>query len=337
MKKGISIVSLVIVIIVMTMLATVVSYSGAEYFKIAEINSFTMELVNVQNAVDEYEQKYGKYPGTENYVFDTTNIKGSAIEQFATETVTDNKITFKKIDMSLINMLNLEYGNEKETDDVYVVSETTGKVYYLLGIEYDKVYYYTLTDMLYTLAEITPNYKVSENDVKVYDVLFTPSEIEFTNQPVSVEVKLPKDAINITVSTSDSKFVSEATTLGEYQIIKVNQSGDNKTGNYTIQVDYTYKESTKTSKYAVSNFDNISPVLNASSQIADGVKKITINPTDDISGVEIIKYELSNITDVTYFENYGKKLNGSILTMSESDVCSIYAKDKAGNIVMQTI
>lgn len=128
-KKGISIVSLVIVIIVMTMLATVVSYSGAEYFKIAEINSFTMELVNVQNAVDEYEQKYGKYPGTENYVFDTTNIKGSAIEQFATETVIDNKITFKKIDMSLINMLNLEYGNEKETDDVYVVSETTGKVY----------------------------------------------------------------------------------------------------------------------------------------------------------------------------------------------------------------
>ena len=337
MKKGISIVSLVIVIIVMTMLATVVSYSGAEYFKIANINTFTMELVNVQNAVDEYEQKYGKYPGTENYVFDTTNIKGSAIEQFATETVTDNKITFKKIDMSLINMLNLEYGNEKETDDVYVVSETTGKVYYLLGIEYDKVYYYTLTDMLYTMAEITPNYKVSENDVKVYDVLFTPSQIEFTNQPVSVEVKLPKDAINITVSTSDSKFVSEATTLGEYQIIKVNDSGDNKTGNYTIQVDYTYKESTKTSTYAVSNFDNISPVLNASSQITDGVKKITINPTDDISGIETIKYELSSITDETYFENYGKKFNGTVLTISENDTCVVYAKDKAGNVVMQTI
>ena len=332
MKKGISIVSLVVVILVMTILASIVSYSGIQHFKTVTINSFTMELANVQNAVDEYQQKYGKYPGTEDYVFDTITIKGNASDQFASEVVIDNNITFKKIDMNLINMLNLEYGNEKEINDVYVVSETTGKVYYLLGVEYDKVYYYTLTDKLYTFVEITPNYKVSENEIKVYDVLFTPSEIDYTNQPVTVDVKLPKEATNITVLVAGSKYGGTITTVGEYQVVNIN-----RTGNYTIAVTYTYKGATKTATYAVSNFDNTSPVINASSQIVDGVKKITINPTDDISGIETIKYELSSITDETYFENYGKKFNGTVLTIGENDTCVVYAKDKAGNVVMQTI
>ena len=330
MKKGISLVSLIVVIIVMIILAGIVVATGFDSAENATINTFALELLNIQTAVDDYHYKYEKYPSISEYTLDTTTIQSESLAQFDGETITDNKITLKLLNMSLIGITDTEFGNGKDKD-IYLLSETTGKVYYLKGIAYKGVTYYTLTTELTDILDITSNLNVSTNDVKIYDVIFSPSEVNYTNLPVIVQVKLPTTAVINSITVPEGKSVSEETIIGMYKVVTVNETTEDKNGNYTITVSYEYEGLAKIAEYSVTNFDNVAPTLTVSETESGNIKTISVSVTETVSGVEKIRYSKEIIADKEYFKNYGIEIKNNQFKIESDSYYTVYVEDKAGN------
>jgi len=331
MKKGISMVSLIIIVVIMIILAGIVIVNSSDSMETATINMFTLEVLNIQNAVDEYRFRYETYPVGEEKILNMYEIPDNYEDQFRQEIITNGKIAFKLIDMSLLGINDTEFGNQKKTNDVYVLSEETGKVYYLAGVEHKGKVYYTLTNELSAIANITDNMTTTSTDIKVYDVVFIPSTKEYTNQPITVTLKLPKQAIVNSITTTNSKSVSEETIVSLYKQIEINATSEDKTGNYKIVVNYTHNNDTKTAEYEVTNYDATVPMLNCTEQIDGDYKTVTVNASDNESGIKIIKYELKEIQDTTYFAYYGRILSNNKIIMPKNYAYTVYVEDRAGN------
>lgn len=333
MKRGITLVVLVITIITMLILTGVITISALDIVTRATINTFGVEIVNIQNAVSEYYYRHEEYPTRGDYVLDITTIESDSLSQFDIETITDNKINLKIADLSLIGITDTEFGSGDGTD-VYVLSEATGRVYYVQGARYEGTTYYTMVNSLYAVMD-SNDVKYSETvpmkSTKVYDVIFTPSIASYTNEPITVQVKLPIEATINTIIVDREKSVGEEIVEGAYKVVAINETTEDRTGNYTIQVDYTYNGVTKTAKYAVTNYDNTAPELTAIVRVINDSRVIEVITTDAESQVRVIKYVESKIQDDTYFEQYGKVATGSEIVMSRTSGYTIYVEDNAGN------
>ena len=331
MKKGISIASLIIVIIVMTILAGVIVVTGYDTFESIDTNKFALEILDVQNAVDYYYYRHEKYPAVGSYILDTTTI--ADVSQFSQETITDETITFKLVDLSAAGINETEFGKGSGRD-IYVLSEATGIVYYLAGVSYENKTYYTMTDEIYTTINVNSNTQVFEGDIKVYDVIFTPNTTQNTNEPVAVTVKLPKNAVINSVITTDEKSIGEESLAGTYKEIKINETSANKTGNYTITVNYTYRGTTKTAEYKVENYNVNVPQVTFAEMVNGDVKTVQIIINANNSSIKKVKYEEKIITDKTYFENYGKTTTNNQFVISKDSYFTIYVETQSGVSVM---
>ena len=335
MKKGISLIGLAVVIIVMVIILGVVVFSGADSAEYANINTFASEILNIQNAVDTYHLRYEKYPVTEDYILDTTTIADASLAQFASETITDNTINFKIVDLSAIGINSSQFQETldpaQDDTELYVLSEATGKVYYIAGVEYETVMYYTLTDVLYELTGTNISKFVYEKDIKVYDAIFSVSKADWTNEPIVVQVKLPIGATLNSVTATESKSVSDAVTSNGYKVVTINATSTDKTGNYTINVNYTYNGVAKSATYSVTNFDNTAPTLSVTEDKENGLRKINVTSADTESGIKTIKYADSEIANMSFFEYNGKVLTGTEIALDENAEYTIYIEDNAGN------
>ena len=336
MKKGISLVSLAIIIIVMVILAGVVVFTGFNARKDTTINMFALEILNIQNAVDSYKYRYEKYPVTIDHNFSIEEVQLNSREQFEREEIINDSIRFKVLDLSLLGINDTEFGKQEFSNDMYVVSEKTGKVYYLAGIPYENITYYTLVEELNTIVDLGENVQISSKDIKMYDVIFTPSNTSYTNKPVTVLIKLPNDAIIIGVTTTNSKSVSEETIVGKYKQIEVNNTSEDKTGNYTVTVEYTYNGMGKIAEYVVDNYDDVSPQFTTLMDLGNGYKTIKVSATDDYSGIKTVRYVENEIpdneTNDAYFQKYSKVAFNSQFIINSTSGYTIYVEDNAGNI-----
>ena len=333
MKKGISLVSLAIVIVIIIILAGIVVITGLNSAEVATLNTFALEILNIQNAVDEYHFRYEKYPVGTDKILSMSEIETDFVDQFADETVVDEQITFKMVDLALIGINDTEFGKNKTLNDVYVLSEKTGKVYYLAGVKYEEYIYYTLTDSLYSVTNITDNTQVTSKDVKVYDVVFTPSSNTITNEPITVTVKIPKDATINSITTTNSKSVGEETLTGMYKQIEINTTSEDKAWNYEIIVNYTYNNVTKTAEYEVENYDATLPTITYLEEIENNLKTVIVTINNNGSEIKTVKYEEENISNTTYFKNYGKILTNNQFVVEKDDYFTIYVETTAGTIV----
>lgn len=82
MKKGISILSLTVAIIVMLILTGIVTISMTNTLNYTNINTFALELINIQTAVDDYYYKNGEYPTGNAITVSTSKIEAASMEQF---------------------------------------------------------------------------------------------------------------------------------------------------------------------------------------------------------------------------------------------------------------
>ncbi len=333
MKKGISLVSLTIVIVIMAILAGVVVITAFSSAEATTLNTFAVEILNIQNAVDEYKLRYDKYPSSIEIEFDLTKISDKDRKQFDNETIQNSSITFNFIDVSLIGIKDTEFGNGKVTNDIYVLSETTGRVYYLEGVEYEEDVYYTLTDELYSIINATSNVQVTSKDVKVYDVIFTPSKLETTNHPITVLVRIPKNAIVNSIVTTGDKSVGQETVVGMYKQFEINTTSEDKTGNYNIIVNYTHNNKTKTAEYNVSNFDGTLPTISYTEKIEGDLKEVNFTVNNNGSTIRTIKYEQEIISNIAYFKNYGRVATNNQFVVGKDDYFTIYVETTAGTIV----
>lgn len=305
--------------------------NGIQSTNTATVSMYAMELLNIQNSVDEYYYKYDKYPAYTNILLNVSDIELGDLYQFEDETIEDETISFKSIDFNLIGINDLRYGTSNQTRDIYVLSENTGKVYYLLGVEYNGKIHYTLTEEMYNLAGIQPTKLVGAKEIKKFDVIFVPSDVNDTNIPITVKVKLPKEATINSVVVTNEKSVGEETIEGVYKVISINDSSVDKNGNYEIQVSYTYNAINKTVKYQVDNFDNTSPIISVDETKEGKTRIINIQTKDEQNDIKVLKYAESIIKDAAYFKNYGKLFNGTQLRLNDDLDYTLYVEDSSGN------
>lgn len=147
-KRGISMVLFVIAIAMVITLVMAVTTSYNNIISSTRKREFASEIYMIQRAVDEYKFMNGEYPckGTQPYTFYTNTIFDDEREQFGINEDVD-ELNLYYVDYSKLGIKELNRGLGKGTD-TYVLSLENGKVYYLAGVEIDRVKYYTLTDEL---------------------------------------------------------------------------------------------------------------------------------------------------------------------------------------------
>lgn len=328
MKKGVSLISLIVSIIIITIILGIIAVTSFDSIDVVTINEFALEIYDIQTAVDEYKERNEKYPVGDTYVLSMSKIPSNSKAQFTDEQITSEAINFKKVDLSLLGINNNKLGLGKE-DDIYVLSEQTGKVYYIQGVEFEELTHYTITDKILEILGITSGNKPSFG-IKMEDVIFELSTEEYTKEPITVKVKIPIDAEFTAISTQNFISVVDVGTEGQEKVKEVNTT-DSKTGNYYIKVNYTYQGVSKFVQYDVVNYDDEQPKLTVSETLKDDLNIIKITAQDTKSGVGEIKYAKDIITDKTYFDNQGIKLEGGELRVDLSTPYTICVKDKVGN------
>ncbi len=150
-KKGITLAVLIVTIIITMLLvsAIVVSYSSIK--NSTKKKEFAKEIYSIQQLVDAYKFKNEKYPVNTNITFSIATLENEDKIQFINEPgYSSNEVIFKIIDLYEAGIESTTRGMQKNsnTNDIYVVSENTGKVFYLKGEEIGDRVYYTLSDDL---------------------------------------------------------------------------------------------------------------------------------------------------------------------------------------------
>lgn len=337
MKKGVSLISLIVSIIIIVIILGIIVVTSFDSIDVVTINEFAIEIYDIQTAVDEYKQRNESYPSGDTYKLNYSKVPVSIQSQFSGEQVVSGDINFKKIDLSLIGIDNNKLGLG-EGEDVYVLSEQTGRVYYMPGVEFEGTVHYTITDKISEILGITPGNSPSFG-IKIEDVKFELSTAEYTKEPITVKVKIPIDAIGRSIYSPNHEAVYLGIE-GQEEVWEVNTI-DTKTGNYYINVGYNYQGVSKSVQYAVVNYDDVEPEVEVAENIKDGVNIIKITAVDKLelpngnkdngSGISEIKYAKDIITDKSFFENQGIKLSGDELRVDLSTPYTIFVKDKVGN------
>ena len=349
-------VALAATVTIMLILTTAITIGGVNTSNNAKKIAFATELKTLQEAVDEYvNENNGSYPIGNSVVVDITSLSTENKQQFNKETdgYNSGKVLLYDIDYEKINVKSLKYGDESNgANDIYVVSNTSGVVYYAKGLKIGNNTYYTLNDELTTLL----NENADKNLVNTASVIvFQPNTTEWTKDEIEVTVKVPK---TFTVSKIESGGVNipltSSETLYNNYVVK-------KASNYQINVTYTPKGgSVTTATYEVKNFDNTAPTFtidkdnqiknNSTNSNQIGYVKI-LNKKDDVSGIKVVKYEndslytVDNITNGTitkdevkeHFQKNGKVLTTDIVPIEKNiGKITVYMEDKAGNASIST-
>lgn len=356
MKKGISFTVLAITVLIMVILLTSLTIAGSSTVSNSKKLSFATEISALQMAVDSYKEKNDTYPIKNSIVVDISALNEYSRNQFASngEELQLDRVVLNEIDYEKISITSLRYGNQEEGEnDLYAVSPKTGKVYYAKGMKVGTKLYFSLTDELSKTLSGSTSTRVNNTTA----VIFSPNKLDWTNDRVSVDVKIPLSCKLHSISIN-GEIISNYVTKQEtgYTVYTIN-----KEGNYSILVRYTKNEGDDeifNAVYSVNNVDNIIPKLQIDENIVPlktkydsnivGYYKI-LNKSDTLSGVKSIKYESNSVyaTNITeeqkskvkeHFENNGKIVLGDVIPVEKgSKQITVYLEDNAGNWSLQTI
>lgn len=342
MKKGISLIALTATVVIILILVTTVTISGLQTADNARKIAFATELSLIQESTDTYASKNnGDYPVRDLIAVDMSQVTANAITQFSGEDMLNNKLNLYIIDYAKLNLTSLKYGSQANgQNDIYAVSEKTGRVYYVKGMKVGANTYFTLTDELKRLI----NYSTNTTQPNTTDgIIFTPSETKWTKNGVNVTVKVPKNYTSVTVSANGSNVSPEVSIYEDYDLYNVTGIS----GNYDVTVNYKINVTAnlKNAKYSVENVDNVLPELVVDSinqklmeNSDNGSKYAYMNVTkkfDSLSGVKVVKYENEKIDQdkiATYFRTNGKTLSSDMLPIDKNvSYITVYIEDNAGN------
>lgn len=157
-KKGISVIVLGVVVIVMGILLGMVVMSTSDTLKETGAREFASEIKQLEYLVKQArnindDKDFDFVPRTLTVSSLSSGQKSQMSEEITTGVST---ITLYEIDYDAIDAASTKYGKKADgdTNDVYVLSNKTGKVYYLKGFDFGGKTHYTLTDELNALLGI---------------------------------------------------------------------------------------------------------------------------------------------------------------------------------------
>lgn len=221
-KKGITLIALIITVIILSILASVATYSGINVIKSSQLTAFTTELKIMQTQVNRiYQEK------EENQVYGkdiTGEIETQARKVFTTN---ESGITsyegYRYWDKDTKKELKIE-GVEQ---DFFVNLEKRSIVSYK-GFEYEGTTYYTLEqlpDGLYNVEyenvnTTKPTFKVTSENIGTNKWRLTVSEIQYDGYINKWQVRYRLEDKTYWETTEDLSFV--VNTQGKYMVQLVN-------------------------------------------------------------------------------------------------------------------
>ena len=152
-NKGVTLVSLTIVIAVLLILTGVIIYNVQDSLRISNLQGMQNDVENLRDLVNNYYAIYGKIPAKLKY----TNAEN--IEIIKKAGVISEKVDigdFYIIDLEELENLTLNYGEDyknisnttteeeaSQYKDIYIINETSQNVFYVAGIKVDEDWFYT--------------------------------------------------------------------------------------------------------------------------------------------------------------------------------------------------
>lgn len=146
-EEGISLVTVVLSILVMLLILTTIVISANNIIENTRKKQIFREMSLVQSSWETYIARNTEKTSSLNMVDLTiADLAPGAVSQFNSEYILDGKVTLAVIDLSEIDVEDVNYGNGQQgTNDRYLVSLRTGKVYYEKGFVIGGETYYTVT------------------------------------------------------------------------------------------------------------------------------------------------------------------------------------------------
>lgn len=355
MKKGFSLIVLAIVVLILLVIVTATTIGVSNVQKNVKVLSFAAELSIIQDKVNLYYKKNNEYPLTDSKASISMSVNEN-LAQYQGENIENGSIILYYLDLTKLydsngsltdELHSLNYGLQRDEDDVYLVSTVTGNVYYKEGVEG----YYTLTnDLKEKIGYVEGN---KDDSVRLGNIIFEKNNNDYTNSPIVTTIKVPKTYENIVCKVySNALNGSEITNFDVQNDYKVYTTSNTLNSNYYVVVSYTNNGNTSNVTYSVDNFDNINPnveIIGSKKQLKNNLTNeietfYYIDYNDSDSGIDKIKYAEAKIeadisTDTNnlnlireYMKLYGNDINGNVLKISnEARWLTIYIKDKAGN------
>ena len=341
MKKGVSMIVLVLTVVVMTILITTTTISVINVNEKTEKIRFGDELMLVQEWVSLYKVENGKYPIRENMI--DIEVANNDLSQFSGETVNSGVVSLNEVNLDLFGNIEVKYGTgSANPKDKYVVSTKTGRVYYADGLKVGDMRYYTLTEDLKELIGYNDsNVKGMTKD----GIIFTPSTTEWTNEGVSVQISIP---LEYTIVSVKQKYGTTNTNITNKQVKDQYNIYTTATTKANFEVIVEYKKDGSQEQqiqvFNIANYDSQGPQikvraqqnLNSNAEGSESKSYIKIEElTDNISGVKETKYEYGRISDPSYFKDKGIIVNNNVVMIEkEYDAISICSFDNAGNVTL---
>lgn len=152
MKKGISIASLGIVLIILSILTGIVVVNSKNYIEETKRTKFVTEYMLVETAVKRYYDDNGVYPIQKQNEVESSIVLVASADADETQFGDDFGdalvgISLKVIDISLLGYDDLTTGWGESQTDYYAISNE-GEIYYIKGVRYNGKLYYKVSGEL---------------------------------------------------------------------------------------------------------------------------------------------------------------------------------------------
>lgn len=227
-SKGITLVSLVIVIVVMLIIAGITLNVSFDRFEINNLKKMLSDLELLEDKVNNYYLEYNELP-----------IVRDSRDSAITYTIPENfeKNSGDNENYYIINLKALEKGvalnygkdwseNPISSDDVYIINEQSHNIYYAKGIKMKGKYYYSFIDN----TKIEDTIKPSKPEIKI--ISGVKNEAGKYTTEVKLEIIPGKDNWSGVSKTEYSiNNESEWKVLSENNILTLSENG-----NYNIKV-----------------------------------------------------------------------------------------------------
>lgn len=334
MKKGFSLIALAVIVIIILILATSITIAANSTLNNSKKLAFANEIKMVQDSVLAYKSKNdGKLPVSEIVILDLSNISQKSKSQFYLndEIIENEKITLYKIDYDKAKITSLKYGTGLQGhNDIYAVSEKTGKVYYTKGLKIGNQTYYTITEELANILSMGWGNSESSN------ISYEPTTTTWTKEPVGMKIKILKGyIIEEIVASNSAKIIKDenlSLTDKDYDIY-VMENVSTAT-NYTVTVRYKEAENkmTQQSLFEVANVDLKAPTVSVNiipEDVTTNSIKMTVEATDNESGIAKYYYSKDGVNFTQSSENTFTFDN---LTEDTSYDIFVKVEDNVGNV-----
>lgn len=234
-NKAITLVALVLTIVILLILASVITYSGADAIKNAKVTEFISKMQLMQQKVDSFVE--GKTEEETNNLNIGNQELTSAQEQILQTAKNNNEITGEIADFIYLNKQELvDKFDIEDIDDEYIINFKTREVVSVNGVEYEDNIYYT--------QYLLPNGQA----IKQYDSTRI-------NRDLTFDISKKIDGLNATVTVSNVSIANATLSYkennDEYWNTVTNYTEKDK--EYTISIE-------KAGKYILKIKDNTSGV-----------------------------------------------------------------------------